>query len=143
MNSLDVQSAFLQGSRISRDLFIKPPPQASTSKIWKLQKCVYGLIDASRLWYLCVTEELKKLDATKSVHDEAIFYYHHNGKLEGIISTYVDDIFWGTSNFNKNIIDMIKEVFQISKENQNNSIYLGLHIKQNGHDIDIDQEGYI
>ena len=38
---------------------------------------------------------------------------------------------------------MIKEVFQISKESQNNFTYLGLHIKQTGHDIDIDQEGYI
>ena len=38
---------------------------------------------------------------------------------------------------------MIKEVFQISKNNQNNFTYLGLHIKQNGDDIDTDQEKYI
>ena len=94
VNSLDIQSAFLQGSRISRDLFIKPPPEACTTKIWKLQKCVYGLVDASRLWYLRVTEELKKLGATKRVCDEVIFYYHHNGNWK-VLSQHMLMIFSG------------------------------------------------
>ena len=42
VNSLDSQSAFLQGSRISRDLFIKPPPEAYIANIWKLQDCLWS-----------------------------------------------------------------------------------------------------
>ena len=107
-NSLDIRSAFLQGSRNLRDLFIKPPPERCITKIWKLQNCVYDLADALHPRYLHVTEELKKLGATKSIYDEAIFCYHHNAKLEGIISTHVDDVSWGgTPNFKKDIIDMI------------------------------------
>ena len=144
MNSLDIQSAFVQGSRISRDLFITPPLEACTTKVWKLQKCVYDLVDALRLWYLRATEGLETLGATESIYDEAILYCHHNGKLKGVFSTHVDNIFWGgTTNFKKNVIDMIKQIIQINKENQNNFTYLGLHIKQNGHATDVDQEGYI
>ena len=52
LHSLDVKTAFLQGESINRDLFVKPPKEAGTDKLWKLQKTVYGLADASRSWYL-------------------------------------------------------------------------------------------
>ena len=44
LNSLDVKTAFLQ--------VLCPPKEANTNKIRNLQKCIYGLADASRYWYL-------------------------------------------------------------------------------------------
>ena len=76
LNGLDIQAAFLQGSEISRKVYLKPPVEASTNKLWKLRKCLYGLTDASRLWYIRVREELAKLNVSKSKFDDAIFYYH-------------------------------------------------------------------
>ena len=43
LNSLDIQAAFLQGSEISRKVYLKPPVEASTNKLWKLRKmCVWA-----------------------------------------------------------------------------------------------------
>ena len=40
----------LQGKTIERTVFVHPPKEANTNKICKLQKCIYGLADASRYW---------------------------------------------------------------------------------------------
>ena len=47
-----MKTAFLQGKKIEREVYICPPKEAATNKVWKLQKCVHGLSDASRYWYL-------------------------------------------------------------------------------------------
>ena len=73
LNSLDVQAAFLQGSELSRDVYLKLPKEADTTNLWKLNKCAYGLNDASRLWYIRLTEEFANLGVRKSQLDEAIF----------------------------------------------------------------------
>ena len=33
-------------------LSIKPPQEANFNKFWKLKKVIYGLCDASRVWYV-------------------------------------------------------------------------------------------
>ena len=48
IGSLDIKSAFLQGQKIERDVYLKPPKDAGTDRLWKLNKTVYGLGDASR-----------------------------------------------------------------------------------------------
>ena len=53
LQSVDIKTAFLQGNLLNRDVYINPPREAgcpSTHK-WKLNKCVYGLCDASLKWY--------------------------------------------------------------------------------------------
>ena len=42
-NKLDINSAFLQGKPIERDVYVKPSKEAHTKKIWKLDATVYGL----------------------------------------------------------------------------------------------------
>ena len=42
VNSIDIKSAFLQGERASRDIYLRQPKEAETSKIWRLNKVVYG-----------------------------------------------------------------------------------------------------
>ena len=74
INSLDIQSAFLQGQHLERDIYLKPLKDANTKNIWKQKKCIYGLSQAPRLWYLKVSEELQKLGVKKSKYDEAIFF---------------------------------------------------------------------
>ena len=51
LNSLDIKTAFLQGKVFDGDAFVIPPSEASVEqgKIWKLNKCVYSLTDASRV----------------------------------------------------------------------------------------------
>ena len=56
--SPDVKTEFLQGEKIGRDVFLKRLTEADTLKIWKLNKCVYGLGDAVRMWYVKILASL-------------------------------------------------------------------------------------
>ena len=92
-----VGTAFLLGRNIDRPVYLLPPPEAVNDKgtLWTLQKCVYGLNDASRSWYHTVKKELLSLRAEILSYDQAIFTWFYNGKFHGIISTHVDDFCWG------------------------------------------------
>ena len=48
INTIDIRAAFLQGKPTERGVFLKPPKEAQTDKIWKLNVTVYGLCDAPR-----------------------------------------------------------------------------------------------
>ena len=50
-HSIDIKRAFLQGKAIEREVYLQPPPEAKTKKLWLLRKCVYGLADAPREFY--------------------------------------------------------------------------------------------
>ena len=41
-------------NKLKKTVYLRPPKEANTNKIWSLQKYVYGLADASRYWYLHV-----------------------------------------------------------------------------------------
>ena len=51
----------MQGEEINREVFLIPPAEANTDKLWRLNKTVYGLSDASRTWYIHVREELTQI----------------------------------------------------------------------------------
>ena len=77
LNALDIKAAFLQGKSLDRDIFLKPPREANSSgKLWKLNRCVYGLDDASRCWYFRVKEELVAYGCKCSKYDSALFTFH-------------------------------------------------------------------
>ena len=59
ITSIDVTSAFLQGTTLEREVFVEPPKEVKVEgTIWKLKKGGYGLLDASRLWFLDVRKTL-------------------------------------------------------------------------------------
>ena len=69
INSIAVKTTILQVKNLERNVFVRPPEEAHANKIWKLNKCTYGLADASQCWYLKVREELCKLGARPSQLD--------------------------------------------------------------------------
>ena len=88
--SIDIKSAFLQGNNIERDVYLRPPKEAGVDK--NCVKC--------------------------SKYDPAVFYWHHNGELHGIICTHVDDfLFGGTNEFILNVMNPIKQKFVIKDQN--------------------------
>ena len=145
-NSLDVKTAFLQGKKLEREVFLDPPKKAEVlkGKIWKLNKCVYGLSDASREWYLTVRQELKHLGGRVSKHDQAIFTWHDRSRLSGVIATHVDDFCWaGTKEFQSKVIGSIRKVFRIKSEESQCFKYLGLDIAQLGDSLCVRQDNYV
>ena len=47
VSTIDIKTAFLRGGEFEWNVHIWSPPEASTQKIRKLRKCIYGLTDAS------------------------------------------------------------------------------------------------
>ena len=144
IHSLDVKAAFLQGSEIGRAVHLLPPPEANTAKLWKLNTPVYGLCDAPRAWYEKLADELTKVGATKSNLDNALFFWRPHNNLEGVLCCHVDDCFFvGSDLFHHTIIDHIRSTFSLSKESSQSFNFLGLELRQNDHDIVVQQSRYI
>ena len=144
IESLDIKSAFLQGQKIERDVYLKPPKEAGTNKLWKLNKTVYGLGDASRRWYLQVKDELRALGVQSSKYDEAVFFWKNEGKLNGVMAVHVDDfLYCGSKEFELKVITVLKTKFLTSKVESETFTHLGLEVKQTEDCITLHQQNYI
>ena len=145
INSIDIKAAFLQGKPIERTIYLKPPKEANAEgKLWKLKKAVYGLSDASRVWYLRVVDELKNLGVKISKYDKALFIWKQNESVEGFMSVHVDDFFWcGSMDFEERVINKMKAIFKISKEDSVAFKYLGVHLNQSSNSMVLSQTPYI
>ena len=58
---------------------------------FKVNKALYGLAEASRLWFLHLTALLLKLGYTASIHDKGVLYRFTNNGLV-LILLHVDDM---------------------------------------------------
>ena len=143
INSIDIKTAFLQGERIQREVFLKPPKEANApGKLWKLNKCVYGLADASLMWYERVKKTLLECGGKVSNVDPAIFYWHDTNGLAGILAVHVDDFLWAGSKAFETIIIRIRKMFNVGKEACNSFKYIGLELSQNDEKIILSQKDY-
>ena len=128
-NSLDIKSAFLQGGKIDRDVYLVPPPEFDNGTLWKLHKTVYGLCDAARAWYLKVKEQLLRHGFSMSKFDDGLFSLTRNGKLEGLVCIHVDDfLYCGTEFFNEYVYEKISMQFNIGSSSLGAIKYVGLNI---------------
>ena len=112
--AIDVKAAFLQSKPTEREVYVIPPQEANEkdNAIQKLKKCVYGLGDASRNWYLSIAEKLEELKIKCYKSDPALFVYPENNKLQGIICAHVDDyIYEGDKLFNEQIRNVKKNYY--------------------------------
>ena len=98
----DITSAFLQSSSISREVFVRPPPEAGVApgSVWKLCKTVYGLLDASMGFYINYSESLRKQGMEVSQMDPAFLLFFDDDsrmndvsrKLAGSMTIHVDKL---------------------------------------------------
>ena len=66
--------------------------------VWKLNRCLYGLNDAARQFYLSVNQALRNQDCIQSELDPSLFYYkNQNGMLDGMLVSHIDDFLHGGS----------------------------------------------
>ena len=146
IETTDIKSAFLQGSNMSRKVYVKPPKEAGQpkGKIWLLKKCLYGLKDASRHWYLKVKEALLKHECKQSLLDPGVFYFKTNDKLEGIIGLHVDDfLHCGSQLFQDRVIGNVMKLFKVGKNEKIEFTYTGFGIKQSPLGVMLDQSSYV
>ena len=145
INSIDFKTAFLQGGPIDRDIFVKPPKEAKTQKLWKLKKTAYGLKDAPREWYLRLKNEIVRLGCKMSSIDCGLFMMHEEEKLIGLLLVFVDDLLWGGDKFFENtVIQKLKTTFTVGCEQSRVFKYVGINlIQEEDYSITLDQVAYI
>ena len=146
ITATDIKSAFLQGSEMTRDVWVKPPKEAGMQgKLWKLRKCLYGLRDASRAWYERVADKLEAAGFKRSDYDAGLFFKHNSqGKLIGVVGLHVDDfISAGNKEFSLNIIPQVLSIFQVGKSETGSFLYTGFQIQQGKQGISLDQSEYV
>ena len=146
MKSTDVKSAFLQSDTIEREIFLKPPDEASCpNKLWRLRKSLYGLNDAARQFFLSLTGELKRLGCKQSHLDPTFhFLIGTDNDICGIILTHVDDfLHCGNNHFEEIIMKPLLQRFLAGRCSTSRFIYIGLNIVQtDSHEIFLDQSEY-
>ena len=143
----DVTRAFLQTEDIVRDVFVIPPVEAGLpkGKCWKLIKPCYGLLDASRSWYLSHAKGLKELGFKAISVDPGTFVKRDkNGTTEAVLGIHVDDsITVGKSSIINETHAEMKKKFKYGTNESLPSTYLGIHMTREGKDIVLDQDHYI
>lgn len=141
----DIKSAFLQGSKLEREVYVKPPKEADDKgKLWRLLKCLYGLKDASRQWYVKVVKCLKSVGFKKSRFDAGLFYLIKDGQLIALIGLHVDDFLHvGNSEFNNVILPIILNNFKVGKSETSSFMYTGFLLEQTREGVTIDQSQYV
>ena len=72
-HTVDVKLAYLQGDKIQRTIFLKPPQEYDNGQLWKLKKTVYGLCDAARAWYMKIKRELLSMSVELCTLDNSLF----------------------------------------------------------------------
>ncbi|XP_063726781.1 uncharacterized protein LOC134854457 [Symsagittifera roscoffensis] len=142
---LDISTAFLQGSELKREVYVKPPPEAESKCLWKLHKPVYGLADASRLWYDRVRKELLSLSCQVSQFDSCLFIWRDpQNNVSGVLCVHVDDFAYsGTVGFKNEVIDKISMIFDVGKQSDLPCSYLGVQLDREERGILIQQQKYI
>ena len=145
LQSIDISGAFLQSDQIDREVYVKPPKEAQTSKIWHLRKPIYGLKDASRSWYKKIRGELILLGCKSTRADIALFYWYFEEELQGIISLFVDDLLYGgTKIFMENVINELQNMLIVGSKHNKAFKYIGVNLTQEeDFTIKLDQNSYI
>ena len=103
---MDIKTAFLQGNKLSRDVYLKPvEANCETNYVWKLKKSVYGLSDISLKWYHRIKAFVLANGGKVSEIDPSIFTWHEIYSLIVVVIVHVDDFLSaGNEKFQNTII---------------------------------------
>lgn len=106
IDHIDVSTAFLNG-KLREKIFMEPPPGYSFGdKVCLLQKGIYGLKQASRIWNDRVHELLSENGYKQSKCEPCVYTKKSENDMI-IIALYVDDFYLFYSKHSKNIKDLL------------------------------------
>ncbi len=94
LQQMDVVTAFLNGD-LEEDIYMAVPEglktDATSNKVCKLLKSLYGLKQSPRQWYFKMHEFLTKVGYTSSPNDPCLYIRHLSSGIL-LIALYVDDL---------------------------------------------------
>ena len=121
-------------------VLLRPPKEANLKeKIFPPKKALYGLPDASRVWYLRIHGELLKHGATKCKYDKDVFTWKSEETIQGIFAALVEDfLFAGIDSFVANAIASPRSTFKVSTESKDCFTYIGINTHSFCFSIELD-----
>lgn len=136
-----------------RSLFLKPPkeglPGIDQDDLLEMQKGVYGLCNAPRLWWRRLREVLISLGFVEMKMMSCVFANwacDHNGhrrELMGLLAVHVDDIIISGAVVFESVLTKLKQRLTFGKWWIREFTYLGRQVKQRSDfSIDISQSTY-
>ncbi len=76
VRTMDMSAVFLQGRKIDRVVHIETPKEfKKPGRVWRLRKGLYGLHEASRLWFEELSAYLETRGSQKMLGDDAVFLF--------------------------------------------------------------------
>ena len=110
----DVKTAFLHGN-LKEEIYMKPPKGfAVTDKVLKLNKSLYGLKQAARVWNQAMNDCLIKLNFKQSKNDNCL-YVNHIYTDTCYLIIHVDDMLIACKNITviTNLANEISKTFEL------------------------------
>nr|GEU34051.1 hypothetical protein [Tanacetum cinerariifolium] len=146
VDQMDVKSAFLYG-KIEEEVYVCQPPGFEDlnfpDRVYKVEKALYGLHQASRAWYETLSTYLLDNGFQRGKIDKALFIKRHKGDIL-LVQVYVDDIIFGS--IKKELCNAFERLmhkkFQMSSIEEL-TFFLGLQVKQKKDGILISQDKYV
>ena len=92
LHHLDVKSAYLNGD-LTDDIYMAQPSgyEDGTNRVCKLQKAIYGLKQAGRIWSQLLSKTFLELGYARSRADSCLYYQIQGSDLI-LVGVHVDDI---------------------------------------------------
>lgn len=141
---LDVKTAFLHGD-LQETVYMSQPDgfNDGSGRFCKLQKAIYGLKQASKMWYVKFTELMNNLNFEAMENEPCIFIRYAN-LCKIYVALYVDDVLICGDNISEinTIVDVMSNTFKMSKSGDLKE-FLGISINLTQDFLTLDQESYI
>ncbi|GJW18590.1 putative ribonuclease H-like domain-containing protein [Tanacetum coccineum] len=143
---MDVKSAFLYG-KIEEEVYVYQPPGFEDpefpNRVYKVEKALYGLHQASRAWYETLSTYLLKNGFQRGTIDKTMFIKRIKGDIL-LVQLYVDDIIFGSTKKNlcTEFETLMHKKFQMSSIGEL-TFFLGLQVTQKDDGIFISQDKYV
>ena len=149
--AVDISTAFLQGGALQRDVYVRPPQELhALGQLLKLQKAVYGLMDAPLHWYQALHKSMLSIGVIVVPFDPAIYLFRDHENLFGWAAVHVDDIsIAGADSLPSSLLEALHGVFFVRSEGREDYIFFGVHLECKSDDdgnlieITLDQQKYI
>lgn len=147
IDHLDVKTAFLNGN-LNETVYMEQPEgfivKGKENFVYKLHKAIYGLKQASKMWYERINEVLlQKMHFKRITSEPCVFYMRSNSDLI-IIALYVDDIllFSSNSTLKEKVKCELMNTFEMKDFGSAHHI-LGMRVNKSQNKVTLDQTGYI
>jgi hypothetical protein len=143
IRQLDIKGAYINGL-LKEKVYMRQPEgyEDGTDQICELLKTLYGLKQAGREWNIEFDGQIKRFVFNRT-HSDPCVYIKWDGNDVVILTIWVDDILFGTSEkLLEQTISDISQIWEVTVLGEPTKI-VGIEITQTEDSINISQKVYI